>query len=274
MSNNKTINSGKSMKIAMIIIAVIFVLIILFNCFETIPTGFVGVKTRFGKAQDGIIQEGLHFTIPFIENIERIDCRTKKVETYSEASTRDLQTVAASIAVNYNVNKDSANKLYREIGVDYENIIIAPAILESIKSSMAGYTAEELITKRGEVSNQIQTLLTEKISDKGFTITEFNITNIDFSEQYDQAIEAKAVKQQEVVAAQAELEKQKIQNEKEVSIAEKDAKVMELQNSQITENTLRLKDLEVKEKMVEKWNGVLPNTVVGEDFSGLLNVGQ
>ena len=261
-------------KIIIIVVAIFFVLIVLLNCFETIPTGFVGIKTRFGKALDGTIQEGLHFTLPFIETIERIDCRTKKVETYSEASTRDLQTVSASIAVNYNVNKDSANKLYREVGVDYENIVIAPAILESIKSSMAGYTAEELITKRSEVSNQIQTTLAEKISGRGFTITEFNITNIDFSEQYDQAIEAKAVKQQEVVTAQAELEKQQIQNEKEISIAEKDAKVMELQNSQITENTLRLKELEIKEKMVERWNGNLPDTVVGEEFGGLLNVGQ
>ena len=261
-------------KIVFIVMIIIFILIVILNCAQTIPTGFVGIKTRFGKAQDGIIQEGLHFTIPFIERIEKIDCRTKKVESYSEASTKDLQTVSTSIAVNYNVNKDSANKLYRQIGTDYENIIIAPAILESIKSAMAGYTAEELITKRTEVSNQIQTSLTEKIADRGFSITEFNITNIDFSEQYDLAIENKAVKQQEVVTAQAELEKQQIQNQKEISIAEKDAKVMELQNSQITESTLKLKELEVKEEMIQKWNGVLPNTVVGEDFSGLLNVGQ
>ena len=265
---------NNKVRITIIVVIVFVALIVLFNCFETIPTGFVGIKTRFGKAQDGTIQEGLHFILPFIERIERIDCRTKKVETFSEASTKDLQTVSASIAVNYNVDKKSANKLYREVGVDYENIVIAPAILESIKSAMAGYTAEELITKRAEVSNQIQTTLTDKIARRGFTITEFNITNIDFSEQYDQAIEAKAVKQQEVVTAQAELEKQQIQNEKEVSIAEKDAKVMELRNSQITENTLRLKELEVKEEMVQKWNGVLPNTVVGEDFSGLLNVGE
>ena len=207
----------KNQKIIVTVIAVVFVFILLLSCFQTIPTGYVGIKTRFGKAQDGIISEGLHFTIPFVERIERIDCRTKKVETYSEASTKDLQTVTTSIAVNYNVDRDSANKLYREVGHDYENIVISPAILESIKASMAGYTAEELITKRSDVSNQIQTLLTEKISDRGFTITEFNITNIDFSDQYDQAIEAKAVKQQEVVTAQAELEKQRIQNHTDFS---------------------------------------------------------
>ena len=259
-------------KTTIIVVVVFLVLIVLFNCFETIPTGFVGIKTRFGKAQEGTIQEGLHFILPFIERIEKIDCRTKKVETFSEASTRDLQTVSASIAVNYNVDKQSANKLYREVGIDYENIVIAPAILEAIKSTMAGYTAEELITKRAEVSNQIQTTLTNKIAQRGFTITEFNITNIDFSEQYDQAIEAKAVKQQEVETAKAELEKQKIQNEKEISIAEKDAEVMRLQNQEITDKILQLKALEIRKEMIEKWNGAFPNTMLNDNINGLFTI--
>jgi regulator of protease activity HflC (stomatin/prohibitin superfamily) len=137
---------------------------------------------------------------------------------------------------------------------------------------MAGYTAEELITKRSEVSNQIQTTLVEKISDRGFSVVEFNVTNIDFSEEYDQAIEAKAVKQQEVVAAQAELEKQKILNEKEISIAEKDAKVMELQNSQITENTLKLRRIETLQAFVDKWDGKLPSTMLSEGLDAILNL--
>ncbi len=262
----------KNPKVIIIVIAIVFALIIIAKCFSIVPTGYVGIKTRFGKATDGILQEGLHFKMPFIEEIIKIDCRIKKVETISEASTKDMQTVLTSIAVNYNVNKDNANKLYREIGTDYENIIIAPAILESIKSAMAGYTAEELITKRSEVSNQIQTALIDKISDNGFTVTEFNITNIDFSEEYDEAVETKAVKQQEVVAAQAELEKQKIQNEKEISIAEKDAKVMELQNSQITENTLKLRRIETLQAFVDKWDGKLPSTMLSESLDAILNL--
>lgn len=259
-----------SKKTIIIVLAILFVLIIIKGLFFTIPTGYVGIKTRFGKAQEGVIGEGLNFKLPFVENIIKIDCRTKKIEVMSEASTKDLQTVTTSIAVNYNVNKETANKLYREIGIEYENIIITPAILESIKSSMAKYTAEELITKRGEVSNQIQTTLIDKISDRGFLVTEFNITNLDFSPEYDQAIEAKAVKQQEVVTAQAELERQQIQNEQEISIAEKDARVMELQNAQITENTLKLRRLEVMQNFVNKWNGQLPSTMLGEDMSSFL----
>lgn len=258
------------------IIGIIVAIVIITVCcsFKTIPTGYVGVKTRFGQVQDTMIQEGLNTKVPYIEKIIKIDCRTKKIESSSEASTKDLQTVATSIAVNYNVNKDTANTLYKEVGTDYENIIINPAILESIKAAMAQYTAEELVTKRSEVSNKIQTTLIDKISNRGFSVTEFNITNIDFSEEYDRAVEAKAVKQQEVAAAQAELEKQKIENERQISQAEKDARVMELQNTQVTENTLKLKQLEIMEAMINKWNGAFPSTMLNDNMNALFNIAQ
>lgn len=256
---------NKSIIISIMIIIFILFLIVILNCLTTVPTGFVGVKTRFGKVQDEVIQEGLNTKAPFIEKIVKIDCKTKKIEAESEGSTKDMQTVNIAIAINYNVDKNKANILYREVGKEYEDIIIKPALLEAIKSSMAQYTAEELITKRPELSNNIEKTVVEKIAERGFVVTEFNVTNIDFSEQYDQAIEAKAVKQQEVSTAQAELEKQKIQNQKEIEIAEKDARVMELQNSQITENTLKL-------RIIEKWNGVLPQTTLGQGVSSVFNV--
>ena len=254
-------------------VLVVILLIVGIASITTVPTSYVGVKTRFGEVQNDIIQEGLNIKAPFIEKIVKIDCRTQKIETSSEGSTKDMQTVNIAVAINYNVNKDTANRLYREVGTDYTNIIINPAILESIKSSMAGYTAEELITKRAEVSNKIQETVINKIADRGFSITEFNITNIDFSKEYDTAIEKKAVKQQEVETAKAELEKQKIQNEKEISEAKKDAEVMKLQNAQITDKTLKLKELEVQEKLISKWNGTLPTTSLGENIP-MLNIGK
>lgn len=267
-------NIRKYGKISAIAIAVLFVIITIFNCLTSVPTGFVGIKTRFGQVQDDVIQEGLNTKVPYIEQIIKIDCRTKKIETTSESSTKDMQTVATTVAVNYNVNKETANQLYKNVGTDYEDIIINPAILESIKSAMAQYTAEELITKRAEVSNKIQETLIEKIKGRGFNVTEFNLTNVDFSAEYDKAIEAKAVKQQEVVTAQAELEKQKIQNEKEIAIAEKDARVMELQNEQITDKTLQLKALEIQQKLVEKWDGKFPTTMLGDNMNTLFNLNK
>ena len=127
-----------------------------------------------------------------------------------------MQTVNITIVLNYNINKDTANQLYREVGTDYENIIISPAILESVKAVMAQYTAEELVGKRSEISAMILEALFNKVNDNGINISEFNITNVNFSDAFNQAIEAKAVKQQEVEAAKADLEKQKIQNEKEI----------------------------------------------------------
>lgn len=129
----KKVQNENVAKFVVVAIIIIFVLIVLGSLTTTVPTGFVGIKTRFGKAQDGTLQEGLNFKIPVMEKIVRIDCRTQKIATTSEASTKDMQTVEASIAVNYNVSKDLANEIYRKIGKEYENIIVEPAILESIK---------------------------------------------------------------------------------------------------------------------------------------------
>lgn len=255
-----------------ILIATIAVIIIL-NSLTTVGTGYVGIKTRFGKVQNDVIQEGLNVKVPFIEKIVKMDCRVKKVENESEGSTKDMQDVKINIALNYNVKKDTANNLYKNVGKKYEDVIISPAIIESVKSTIAQYTAEELVTKRSEISNKIQETLTERIENQGIQVDEFSILNIDFSEEYDKAIEQKAVKQQEVSTAQAELEKQKIQNEKEISEAEKDAKVMELQNQQITDKTLKLKELEVQQQLIQKWNGQLPTTTLGDNIP-MLNINK
>lgn len=262
----------KYLKIVISIIIIILLLIVLFASIKTVPTGSVGVKTRFGAVQETMINEGINLKLPFIEKIVLINCKTKKIETTSESSTRDMQTVNVTIAVNYNVNKNTANSLYQEVGLNYEDIIIRPAILESIKSSMAQYTAEELITKRSEVSTKIKDELISKISNRGFTVTGFNITNIIFSEVYNQAIEQKAVAQQQVETAKANLEKQQIENQQRISIAETDAKVMELQNSQITENTLKLKELENQESFIKKWTGNLPSTMLSDKISTIFGI--
>lgn len=278
LKNICSIGGNLKMKISkkniILILIVILILIIGFASIKTVPTGSVGVKTRFGAVQKSMINEGINFKLPFIEKIVLVNCKTQKIDTTSESSTKDMQTVDVSIAVNYNVNKDTANKLYQEVGLTYEDIIIKPAMLESIKSSMAQYTAEELITKRSEVSEKIKETLVAKISDKGFTVTGFNITDIAFSDTYNQAIEQKAVAQQQVETAKANLEKQQIENQKKISEAETDAEVMRLQNSQITENTLKLKELENQRAFINKWTGNLPTTMLSDAMTAMFGLGK
>lgn len=253
-------------------IIILFVLILFITCFTSVPTGFVGIRTKFGKADENVIQAGLNMKIPIIEKIVLMDCRTQKAEVDCSTASRDLQEVALNVAVNYSVSVENAYDIYKSIGVNYESIIISPAILESVKSVTAQYTAEELITKRSEVSDKMQDTLKEKIEARGFSIIDFNITDLDFSEAYNQAIEKKQVAEQEAKQAQYELEKSKIENERKIAEAEANAKVMQVQDSSTTENALKLKELEIKKNFIEKWNGVLPTTVTGDSVVPFLDL--
>ena len=249
----------------------IFAFVTIIKSFTTIPTGYVGVKTRFGQVQDTVIQEGLNFKMPYIEKIVKIDCKTQKCEYEMEASSKDLQKVSnIKVAVNYNVDKSKANTLYREIGKDFKGVVIEPAIYESVKQGMSQYTAEELIAKRSEVSNIIVTLLTEKLESRGIAITALNITDFSFSQEFDDAIEKKQVTEQQTQQAKYELEKAKVENEKKIENAKTEAEVMKQQNEQITEQTLKLKELENQSALIEKWNGQLPTTVT-DDVLSILN---
>lgn len=263
-SDEVKLNLKKRIGTTFVILIILFLLLVLLNSFQSVPTGYVGIKTRFGKVSDDVIQEGLNTKIPFIEKIVLMDCRTQKSEVNSSTASKDLQEVSLNVAVNYNVNRDTSYELYRQVGINYESIIISPAILESVKSITAQYTAEELITKRAEVSNKMEDTLKEKIENRGFNVVDFNITDLDFSSAYNQAIEQKQVAEQQAKQAQYELEKAKIENEKKIAEAEANAKVMQVQDSTTTENALKLKELEIKKAFIERWNGVLPSTMTGD----------
>lgn len=261
MKNNKR-NIGIKIIVGIIIIFVI----VLLASITTVPTGYVGVKTRFGKVQEDVIQEGLNTKAPFIEKIVKIDCRTQKIELESATATKDLQEVTFKIAVNFNINKQTANELYKTTGKNYEDIIVNPSILESIKAVTAQYKADELITKRSEVSNKMQDTLKEKIETKGFNVVDFNIIDLDFSKEYNEAIEKKQVAEQQAKQAEYELQKAKVENEKKIENAKAEAEVMRLQNQEITDKTLQLKKLEIQEALINKWNGQLPTTSLGDNI--------
>ena len=206
-------NSKKVIVLGIIIGIVMLIAILLFASITTVPTGYVGVKTRFGQVQDDTIQEGLNLKMPFVEKIVKIDCKTQKIEYEMEASSKDLQKVSnIKIAVNYGVDKQKANILYREIGENFKTVIVEPAIYESIKSAIANYTAEELVTKRQEVSNLAQETLTNKLKDKGINIISLSMTDLSFSKEFDEAIEKKQVVEQQTQQAKYELEKAQIEN--------------------------------------------------------------
>ena len=137
---------------------------------------------------------------------------------------------------------------------------------------MSQYTGEQLITERSSVSNDIVKLLEERLSHKGIVVTALNITDLNFSAEFDAAIEKKQITEQQTQQAKYELEKAKVENEKKIENAKAEAEVMALQNAQITEQTLRLKELEIKEEFVEKWNGNMPTTMLNDNIMSMISV--
>ena len=233
----------------------IFIIITIFCSFTTIKSGEVGLKVRFGKIVDTTLSEGFNFKIPYIESIKKINIKVQKLELDTESSSKDLQTITTKLAVNYRVAKDKATDLYRNVGNNYEETILTPAIQESIKAVISQYTAEQTITIRNEVSDKCLDEIQDKVEKYGIIIDEFNIIDLDFSAAYNQAIEEKQVAEQKVLTAQQELEKEKIEAEKKIVEAEATKKANDLLNQTITDEIL------IKQ-FIEKWDGHLSDTLV------------
>ena len=253
-------------KVFIVIIAVLLVILLVFGSFRTINSGQIGIRVIFGKVISTQMDEGINLKIPVIEKIVKMDIKVKKVEVDTSSASKDLQDVNMKLAVNYRVDGKKATDLYKNVGTKYVEVILQPAIQESVKAVTSQYTAEELITNRSEVSKKCMETLQSKVEKYGLNIDNFNITNFNFSAEFNRAIEEKQVAEQKVLTAKQELEREKIEAEKKIVIAESEKKANELKQNSLTDKL-------IKEKFIEKWNGQLPTVTNGNsifDISGLI----
>lgn len=269
MAENKVINinpNAKKIKTGVIIAVIAIVLIVLLgSSISIVPAGNKGVQMNMGAVTGTIYNEGINFKIPFIQSVEIIDTRVQKYESSDNASaSKDLQTITSSIAVNFRVDSTKADKLYQNIGTNYKDTVISPAISECIKAVTSQYTAEQLITKRSEVSEKMKTLLQEKLKDKYILIDSFNITDFQFSEAFNTSIEEKQIAEQNALKAQYDLERIKTEAEQTITEASGEAEAMKIKNNQVTDNIIKL-------EFIKKWNGEMPKYYGGDGnlFLGL-----
>ena len=251
------------------LVLILFLLILVFNSFQVVGAGERGVVfSKFGGIQQGVRGEGLQFKIPFIQQIIPLDVRIQKAETDSSASSKDLQTVDSRIALNYHIAPDSAAQIYQEVGVLYKERMIDPSVQEAVKAVTAQFTAEELITRRAEVSIMIKEMLTKRLVNRHIVVDEFNIVDFNFSPVFNDAIEAKQKAEQEALKAQRDLDRIKIEAEQKVTAAQAEAESQRLQRETITDTILQL-------RAIEKWDGVLPQVTSGAvPFIDLKSVSQ
>lgn len=224
--------------IGLVAAAVIIIAIIALAGLRTVPTGEVGIKLLFNNAV-GQVGSGLQIINPFTESLVLMDTKVLKDEETAAAATKDLQTVQAAVAVNYNVDPsdNKALALYKKVGLDYLNRIVNPAIQETVKQVTSTYNAAELITKRGEVATKVADLLKPRMSSYGINIQQVSIVNIDFSAEFDKKIEETAQAQQNEQLATNQLRVAQIEAQKQIVNAEAQKNATIAQSRGIAEST-------------------------------------
>lgn len=254
----------KKKKFIIIGVAVVIVVVLALSSAAIVSSGSVGVLRTFGAINDKPMYEGFHLFAPFINSVTIVDTKTQKVEADCAAASKDLQTITSKIALNYHVDPASAPVLFKRVGASYETVVIAPAIQESVKAIAAQYSAEEIITKRQEVSLKISDAIKNKITTYGLVVDILNIVNLEFSDAFNAAIEAKQTAQQEALKAQQDLQRIKVEAEQTVTKAQADADAQraaadaQAYSIKVIQNQLAQSSEYIEYQKVQKWNGELP----------------
>lgn len=186
-----------------------------------------------------------------------IDNRVQRTDVNGSSASRDLQTINTSVSVNYRVEPSQSVSLYREVGKDWENIIVRPAVQECMKAVQSKYTAEELITKRSEVGQAMQESIAEKVGQYGLAVDNINILNMDFSAEFNAAIEAKQTAQQNALKAEQDLSRIEVEAKQKLVTAQAEADANRIRSESITSETLI-------SNAISKWDGKLPAVMGGD----------
>ena len=251
-----------------------------------VPTGYTGILTTFGKVEETTLDAGLNIIAPW-QKIVKLDNRSQKVELQTDAFSSDIQQVQVIASINYCIDQQAAHSLYRTVGKNYYDNVLLPRILENVKAVFAKYSAENLISNREGLSGEIVAALREDVESYGINVISLAIEDIDFTDAFTSAVEAKQVAAQEkltaqtkqeqltmeqqaeaeraVIAANAELEVTKIQAESALYAGEKEAEM----NRKIAES---LSDGLIKYYYIKQWDGKLPTTMLGDSTSVLMSI--
>lgn len=252
-------------------IGFLIVLIIAFNSFVIVNAGQRGIVLQLGAVKPVVLNEGLHFKIPFVQEVIHVDVRVQKSQSEQTAASRDLQIVTTTVAVNFHIEPSSANKLYQNVGLSFIERIVDPFIGEAVKAVTAQYTAEELISKRSEVSAKIKENLSSKLITYHMILDEINITEFKFGPEFNNAIEQKQVAEQQALKATLDLQRIEIEAKQKIETAKAEAEALRLQKQEVSADLLELRRIQAQMTAIEKWDGKLPN-VTGSGAVPFINV--
>ncbi|WP_445243142.1 MULTISPECIES: prohibitin family protein [unclassified Microcoleus] len=262
-SSNK---KSKDVYIAVQLSIVIVFLAIMSKFFVIVNAGERGVMMQFGKVQEQVLGEGIHVIVPIVDTVQKLSVRVQKQESSAEASSKDLQDVFTDVALNWHIIPEEANAIFQQIGDEKQVVerIIDPAVEEVLKAVMAKYTAEEIITKRGEVKAEVDDFLTLRLVTYHIAVDDISLVHVHFSQRFSEAVEAKQIAEQEAKKGEFLALKAVKQAEAKVNLAKGEAEVQRLLRDNLTAELL-------ERQAIEKWDGKLP-LIVGDGGKNLLDL--
>lgn len=255
-----------------VVVALVLVSIA-FSTVVIVPAGHRGVVfNRISGVKAQPLGEGLGFVIPIMEQVILMDVRMQKDSYDATAASKDMQIVHTKIALNYRPIPESVPKLYSDVGVAYSDRVMAPAVQEAVKATTARFTAEELITHREEVKKIIQEIVDKYVTKVNIKVEELYITDFDFSRQFAEAIESKQIAEQTALKAKRDLDRIKIEAEQKIATARAEAESLRMQKEAITPQLIQLRQVDAQKLAIEKWDGHMPNVMMGGGATPLLNL--
>ena len=293
-ASTKKSTSGILVGVGAFILAIVVLIV---SCVAIVPTGFTGILTTFGAVSNRTVDAGINFVAPW-QNVVTMDNRSQKVEIATQAFSSDIQQVDIKISVNYCIDQETAKNLYKTVGKNYYDNIMFPRIQENVKAVFSQYTAEDLISNREILSTMVADLMRNDMNNYGITIISIAIEDIDFTDAFTNAVEAKQVAaqnkltaetvqaqktmeqeaeseraiiaanakaRQDVIAAEADLEVVKIQADAALYAGEREANMNERIAAALSQELIQY-------YWIKQWNGKLPSTVLGSDNSYMINL--
>jgi regulator of protease activity HflC (stomatin/prohibitin superfamily) len=248
----------------------IFAFGVLYSSFTIVPAGHVGVQITLGEVNQAVLNEGAQLVNP-ISNIKHVDVRLARANlNNASAGTKDIQQVHTDIVINYRMSPAKVPHIYKEFGLDVDTKVLGPAINESFKSAVGHYTSEELITKRDAVNADIMARQGEKLAPFNIVVNNVSLVNFGFSKAYQEAIEQKVIATQAKLRADQDYERIQVEAKSRIAQAKGEAEAIAIQASAIQHQGGAAY---VQLQAIEKWNGKLPDTVLGNNIP-FINVGK
>lgn len=251
-------------------IAALFFIIAFFMAVYTVDSGTRKIVLTAGEATS-VSTEGLNFKVPFYQSTREVNIKTHKASQSARAASKDLQIVSSTISVNYHYNADKLIEIYETTGFDVEANIITPRIQETLKAVAARYSAEELITQREKAKGDIDAILKTDLARYNIIVEDVQLTEFNFSEEFNSAIEAKQTEVQKYLKSKNILQRTKIEAEGRIAEAQGEAEAIRIQADAI-QNNGGAEYVELKR--IEKWDGKMPTYIAGQASNVMLGMPQ